>query len=605
MSIRTFILSVLGSFCLLTALRADHLQIFQTAEIMPTGLQGPFVVADDGAILCLENRQIHRSTDLGKTWESTDALPEGMLDREERAFLKTASGTILCAFLNDQERTEGEAWGSGSIDDWVLPTYVIRSTDSGKSWSQPINVQNRWCGAIRSMIQHSSGRILLVGQSIDNWSHTTIVYYSDDEGLTWKAGPEMALEGQGDHNGAMEGAIIERPDSSLCLLIRTTRGVFYESVSTDRGETWSPTVPSGIENNFCCGTMAKLSDGKYILLWNRQRGVPPYNHPEGEPFFMSREELSIAFSDDAQHWSEPLVIAAHPDDGTQVWHHYRVSYPYVCEITPGQLWITTMQGNLRMAVAEADLLDGVAALQRALRSPDRKRILFLGDSTTAHREREGVVTYEEQLGKRMRENRFSVDLVNAGVGGYTTRMAKNAFAKLTAGPDPDFVTIQYGINDSAIDVWADPPQTQPRVCEEEFAENLKWMIAQFQAKSIPVLLMTTSQLRWSEKTLGYYGNPPYDPNDPLSLTNVSLRRYNEVIRQVASETGVMLLDIFDRWDKIAAERGEDAVSALLLDDQMHPNTAGQAVVAEALYPILCEKLRFSTDESLPTLKETD
>ncbi|MBQ3333675.1 MAG: hypothetical protein IJG83_09675, partial [Thermoguttaceae bacterium] len=63
MSIRTFILSVLGSFCLLTALRADHLQIFQTAEIMPTGLQGPFVVADDGAILCLENRQIHRSTD--------------------------------------------------------------------------------------------------------------------------------------------------------------------------------------------------------------------------------------------------------------------------------------------------------------------------------------------------------------------------------------------------------------------------------------------------------------------------------------------------------------------------------------------------------------
>lgn len=74
---------------------------------------------------------------------------------------------------------------------------------------------------------------------------------------------------------------------------------------------------------------------------------------------------------------------------------------------------------------------------------------------------------------------------------------------------------------------------------------------------------------------------------------------------MASETGVMLLDIFDRWDKIAAERGEDAVSALLLDDQMHPNTAGQAVVAEALYPILCEKLRFSTDESLPTLKETD
>lgn len=603
MSIRTLVLSLLGYLCLATALQADHLEIYQTAEKMPTDLQGPFVIADSGEILCLENGQIHRSRDLGKSWESNDVLPEGMLDREERAILKTASGTILCAFLNDLERTEGEAWGSGNINDWVLPTYVIRSTDAGKSWSLPQQIQHSWCGAIRSMIQHSSGRILLVGQSVANWSHTTIVYYSDDDGLTWTAGPEIALEGQGDHNGAMEGTIIERPDSSLYLLIRTTRGVFYESVSTDRGETWSPTIPSGIENNFCCGTMAKLSDGKYILLWNRERNVSPYNHPEGEPFYMSRQELSIAFSDDALHWSEPIVIAAHPDDGTQEWYHYRVSYPYACEVTRGQLWITTMQGNLRITVAERDLINGIAAQEQALRNPDYKRILFLGDSTTAHRV--GVVTYEEQINKKMAANHFAVKLVNSGVPGYTTRMAKNAFNELTAGPDPDFVTIQYGINDSAIDVWENPPQTQPRVQEEEFAENLKWMIAQFQAKSIPVLLMTTSQLRWSERTLGFYGKAPYDPNDPLSFTNVSLRRYNEVIRQVADQTGVMLLDIFDEWERIAAEQGEEVISSLLLEDQMHPNTAGQTIVADTLYPILCKELEFSIDESIPKLKKAD
>ncbi len=68
-----------------------------------------------------------------------------------------------------------------------------------------------------------------------------------------------------------------------------------------------------------------------------------------------REELSIAFSDDdGKTWSKPQVIAkVHKGkniDPKIKW----LSYPYVFEATPGVIWITTMQGELRIKLNEKD-----------------------------------------------------------------------------------------------------------------------------------------------------------------------------------------------------------------------------------------------------------
>ena len=69
-----------------------------------------------------------------------------------------------------------------------------------------------------------------------------------------------------------------------------------------------------------------------------------------------REELSLAFSDDeGKTWSKPTVIAHSRDSerkGSKRW----ISYPYVFEINPGELWITTMQGGLRVTLSEADFI---------------------------------------------------------------------------------------------------------------------------------------------------------------------------------------------------------------------------------------------------------
>jgi hypothetical protein len=63
-----------------------------------------------------------------------------------------------------------------------------------------------------------------------------------------------------------------------------------------------------------------------------------------------RGELSVALSeDDGQTWSKPVVIARQP--GTSL------AYPYLFEAAPGTLWLTTMQGDVRLQLQETDFQD--------------------------------------------------------------------------------------------------------------------------------------------------------------------------------------------------------------------------------------------------------
>jgi photosystem II stability/assembly factor-like uncharacterized protein len=129
----------------------------EKGEKMPTNLQGPFVIAENGDILCVENGAVHRSNDKGKTWTSKKIRDEKRFkDRVERAIIRTKKGTIIAAFLNTNEQSYGKGnkgkWGEGNVDDFVLPSYIIRSTDNGETWSEPYQIQKRWCGALRCMI---------------------------------------------------------------------------------------------------------------------------------------------------------------------------------------------------------------------------------------------------------------------------------------------------------------------------------------------------------------------------------------------------------------------------------------------------------------------
>ena len=71
-----------------------------------------------------------------------------------------------------------------------------------------------------------------------------------------------------------------------------------------------------------------------------------------------REELSIAFSEDeGLTWSKPRIIAKSYEVQNQDIGKAWLSYPYCLEINPGELWVTTMQGGLRVRLMEKDFID--------------------------------------------------------------------------------------------------------------------------------------------------------------------------------------------------------------------------------------------------------
>ena len=167
----------------------------------------------------------------------------------------------------------------------------------------------------------------------------------------------------GDSTTAPRGALVVYADllregledGRLLMLMRSNWMRFWQAESGDGGLSWHPLGPSAIPASSAPGTLHRLRSGRIVLVWNR-----PF--PEGEdtfpltggdrrwsatPVSNHRGELSIAFSEDeGKTWSEPVVIARKPT----AW----LSYPFVFEAVPGELWITTMQGGVRLKLREED-----------------------------------------------------------------------------------------------------------------------------------------------------------------------------------------------------------------------------------------------------------
>ncbi|MBX3448816.1 MAG: exo-alpha-sialidase [Planctomycetaceae bacterium] len=562
---------------------AGPLILHPKAEPLPTEQQGPFVTMADGGILCIDATHAHRSRDEGKTWESTPLFPGSDQFRvsNERALLKTRRGTIISAWMNLNERnfTPGFKWGGPpeEFSQWILPTYVSRSLDDGKTWEEPQLLQRPWCGCIHSLIETNNGRLVLVGQTIiPEWRHATVMYVSDDDGATWQASNILDYGvGRHDHAGSCEATILERRDGSLYELIRTESGYFFEADSRDGGLTWENLQKSSVPSVTCCGQMARLSDGRAALLWNHPPRYQP-NHPA------SREELSIAFSDDdGRTWTDRTVIAARYLKTGDKGDERRVSYPYLYERNPGELWITTMQGGLRMRVKTADISVGEVA--------PPPTVVFLGDSTTAYRPGEVSKVVSERVDAELLKTGSSLRIANRGVGGSTTTAGLDRLKAEIADLNAKVVVIQFGINDSAADVWRTPPETTPRVSREKFVANLRDMIEQVRANGGRPILMTANPLRWIDKTRELYGKPPYDPNAEDGFDKPFLQSYNAAVRELAAETNVPLLDVHHLFLSAAKAEGKPVDDWLL--DGTHPNDRGHELIANALVPLLRETIK--------------
>lgn len=334
-------------------------RIHAKSQELPHTLLGPFVKLADGSVLAADSQCVQISRDGGRTWTQRPIFADDKKFKisGERAFIQTKKGTLIVAFMNMPELCwKWDDKQGGPQPGCYLPTYVVRSTDGGQTWLAPQQIQDGWCGAVRSMIQTRGGRIVVaVSKALaDPGRHVMYGYVSDDEGETWTRGDAVDIGspgGSGDHGGTMEGTIVELADGRIYQLLRTITGRFWETTSDD-GLTWEKPRPSQIEASSSPAILARLAGGRIVMLWNRN-SVPPRTVGH-------RDTLYLAFSnDECKSWTPPAAVSTSimPPGQTEVnqWEYVQ-SYPYVFEYEPGLLWITTMQGTVRMSLREEDFV---------------------------------------------------------------------------------------------------------------------------------------------------------------------------------------------------------------------------------------------------------
>jgi lysophospholipase L1-like esterase len=560
---------LIGSFLVgLATLFGAEIELQEKVRDLGAAPQGPFVRTGDGAILGVDERGGLISRDDGTTW-----MPRPLYDsstyrsRPERALLRTKEGILLYAFLNENEKVfKWDDKQGGPLAGCRLPMCLSRSEDDGKTWAAPVLLQEGWCGAVRQMIQLRSGRIVLVSQvaKANPGRHVTVTYLSDDLGKTWRVGEVIDLGTEGNyagkvagltaatHGGGIEGTIFEKQAGGAKLLLRVPHGYLHELTSSD-GTQWKASMPSTIEASDSPAMVVRLASGRLALAWNRYRDPVAR---EGR-----RDELSIAFSEnDGLTWTIPQVIARNRKvDGGRESRRW-ISYPYIFEPTPGRVWVSTMQGNVRVELNESDFITPVAAPLGG-RSV---RILALGDSITRGA-RPGVgpnVAFPAQLEAALRNKGVRASVHGVGIGSERTDLALARLERDVLSQRPDLVTVMYGTNDSRVDRGK---QTS-RLTADAFESNLNEMIARLRGAKIQVVLMTPP--RFAEEF----------PRDGLGdESNVKLAPFTDRVRKLAAQMGVPLVDHFGGWTELQ-QRGQRLQE--WTTDGCHPNSVGHSDLAD-------------------------
>jgi acyl-CoA thioesterase-1 len=195
--------------------------------------------------------------------------------------------------------------------------------------------------------------------------------------------------------------------------------------------------------------------------------------------------------------------------------------------------------------------DYVRGTRKSLALGSNVTIVAFGDSIT---EGYAVKNNYVNMWKKALKEKYpgaAIKMINAGVSGDTAREGLKRLESDVLRHNPDLVSIGFGWNDL----------TQ-RVGKKNFEKTLREIVKKIKGKnpSTEILLLTTSLV-----------------ND--NLANAYSKRYNEIIRKVAREHNLGLVDIYKSWKK-KLESG--VLPEKYMADFVHPNEEGHKIFAEEL-----------------------
>ena len=189
--------------------------------------------------------------------------------------------------------------------------YRKVSTDNGTTWGDDIqiNTSHSYNCQTKNGIKMQDGTLILpFSWDSGSWVMRSAILRSTDGGETWVEGGQVPASGIGT-NGEDEPTVVELSNHSLYMLMRNDGGHLLESISTDKGDSWTTPVASDLvsPNSNACLFRLSWSPNKILVAWDDS---PTNRYP-----------LKIAMStDDCNTWTNIKTIKS---------PGYDVAYPSI------------------------------------------------------------------------------------------------------------------------------------------------------------------------------------------------------------------------------------------------------------------------------------
>jgi lysophospholipase L1-like esterase len=218
-----------------------------------------------------------------------------------------------------------------------------------------------------------------------------------------------------------------------------------------------------------------------------------------------------------------------------------------------------------VALATAMLIAGCTVTAEPTSSPGGLRFVALGDSYTIGTALSSSDSWPSQLEARMPAD---LELVaNLGVNGYSSDDLIAAELPALDDLDPEFVTIQIGVNDVVRGV----PQSA-------YTANVELILDGLLERLTPARILAVAT---PDYTLTPAGSSFGDP----AQQSAEIARFNEVLRSAAEARGIAFVaDIYQISRRAASD------PSLVAGDGLHPSGAQYALWVDAIQPAVQELL---------------
>lgn len=243
---------------------------------------------------------VRRSSDNGKTWSEIESVVDfsyGKSASDPSMIVDSVTNEIFL-FYNYMDLDK-------EIDVYYL--HVVKSTDNGKNWSEPIDITSQiakpeWHKDFKFItsgrgIQTKDGKLLHTMVNLNSGLH---VFGSDDHGKNWYF-IDTPIQ------PADESKIIELVDGTLMINARVNgKGLRYVHTSKDQGKTWETKAAPELIDPGCNASIIRYTsvengDDKNRLLFSNAK------------MEKGRKNMTVRISyDEGKTWSEGKTIYAGP-----------------------------------------------------------------------------------------------------------------------------------------------------------------------------------------------------------------------------------------------------------------------------------------------------